>query len=276
MSDNKSLNRGLDALLGDQKLPTTTKEIDLEKITAGRFQPRQEFDGTKIQELADSIKKHGVLSPILVREIGLDKFEVIAGERRVRASKIAGLKTIPSLVNQKEDQEALEAALIENLQREDLNPVEEARGYDRLKREFELTQDEIAKATGKARSTIANSMRILSLSPKILDMISQGALEKGHAKILSGLDTTKAEQLAEAISQKKLTVRQAEVLLKPAKKTTKTKEKDRDTLNIEDEISGNFGHKTEIETKTTKTGKVSIFYHSPDELETIIQKLLKL
>ena len=276
MSDNKSLSRGLDALLGDQKLPTTTKEIDLDKITAGRYQPRQEFDDVKIQELADSIKKHGVLSPILVREIGLDKFEVIAGERRVRASKIAGLKTIPSLVNQKEDQEALEAALIENLQREDLNPVEEARGYDRLKREFDLTQDEIAKATGKARSTIANSMRILSLSSKILDMISQGVLEKGHAKILSGLETTKAEQLAEAISQKKLTVRQAEALLKPAKKTTKTKEKDRDTLNIEDEISGNFGHKTEIETKTTKTGKVSIFYHSPDELETIIQKLLKL
>jgi len=276
MSENKSLNRGLDALLGDQKIPTTTKEIDLEKITAGRYQPRQEFDSVKIQELAESIKKHGVLSPILVREVGLDKFEVIAGERRVRASKIAGLKTIPSLVNQKEDQEALEAALIENLQREDLNPVEEARGYDRLKREFELTQDEIAKATGKARSTIANSMRILSLSPKILDMISQGALEKGHAKILSGLDTTKAEKLAEAISQKKLTVRQAEALLKPAKKATKIKVKDRDTLNIEDEISGNFGHKTEIETKTTKTGKVSIFYHSPDELETIIQKLLKL
>ena len=276
MSENKSLNRGLDALLGDQKIPTTTKEIDLEKITAGRYQPRQEFDSVKIQELAESIKKHGVLSPILVREVGLDKFEVIAGERRVRASKIAGLKTIPSLVNQKEDQEALEAALIENLQREDLNPVEEARGYDRLKREFELTQDEIAKATGKARSTIANSMRILSLSSKILDMISQGALEKGHAKILSGLDTTKAEQLAEAISQKKLTVRQAEALLKPAKKTSKIKAKDRDTLNIEDEISGNFGHKTEIDTKTTKTGKVSIFYHSPDELETIIQKLLKL
>tara|TARA_A200000159_G_scaffold107473_1_gene100275 strand:+ start:626 stop:1456 length:831 start_codon:yes stop_codon:yes gene_type:complete len=276
MSENKSLNRGLDALLGDQKIPTTTKEIDLEKITAGRYQPRQEFDSVKIQELAESIKKHGVLSPILVREVGLDKFEVIAGERRVRASKIAGLKTIPSLVNQKEDQEALEAALIENLQREDLNPVEEARGYDRLKREFELTQDEIAKATGKARSTIANSMRMLSLSSKILDMISQGALEKGHAKILSGLDTTKAEQLAEAISQKKLTVRQAEALLNPAKKTSKIKTKDRDTLNIEDEISGNFGHKTEIETKTTKTGKVSIFYHSPDELETIIQKLLKL
>ena len=276
MSENKSLNRGLDALLGDQKIPTTTKEIDLEKITAGRYQPRQEFDSVKIQELAESIKKHGVLSPILVREVGLDKFEVIAGERRVRASKIAGLKTIPSLVNQKEDQEALEAALIENLQREDLNPVEEARGYDRLKREFELTQDEIAKATGKARSTIANSMRILSLSPKILDMISQGALEKGHAKILSGLDTTKAEKLAEAISQKKLTVRQAEALLKPAKKTSKIKAKDRDTLNIEDEISGNFGHKTEIDTKTTKTGKVSIFYHSSDELETIIQKLLKL
>ena len=276
MSENKSLNRGLDALLGDQKISTTTKEINLEKITAGRYQPRQEFDDVKIQELADSIRKHGVLSPILVREVGLDRFEVIAGERRVRASKIAGLKTIPSLINQKEDQEALEAALIENLQREDLNPVEEARGYDRLKREFELTQGEIAKATGKARSTVANSMRILSLSSKILDMISQGALERGHAKILSSLETTKAEQLAETISQKKLTVRQTEAILKPTKKTSKTKEKDRDTLNIEDEISGNFGHKTEIETKTIKRGKVSIFYHSPDELETIIQKLLKL
>ena len=149
MSDNKSLNRGLDALLGDQKLTTTTKEIDLEKITAGRYQPRQEFDDVKIKELADSIKKHGVLSPILVREVGLDKFEVIAGERRVRASKIAGLKSIPSLVNQKEDQEALEAALIENLQREDLNPVEEARGYDRLKREFELTQTKLLKQPAK-------------------------------------------------------------------------------------------------------------------------------
>ena len=276
MSENKSLNRGLDALLGDQKIPTTTKEINLEKITAGRYQPRQEFDDVKIQELADSIRKHGVLSPILVREVGLDRFEVIAGERRVRASKIAGLKTIPSLINQKEDQEALEAALIENLQREDLNPVEEARGYDRLKREFDLTQDEIAKATGKARSTVANSMRILSLSSKILDMISQGALERGHAKILSSLETTKAEQLAETISQKKLTVRQTEAILRPTKKILKTKEKDRDTLNIEDEISSNFGHKTEIETKTTKRGKVSIFYHSPDELETIIQKLLKL
>ncbi len=276
MSENKSLNRGLDALLGDQKIPTTTKEINLEKITAGRYQPRQEFDDVKIQELADSIRKHGVLSPILVREMGLDRFEVIAGERRVRASKIAGLKTIPSLINQKEDQEALEAALIENLQREDLNPVEEARGYDRLKREFDLTQDEIAKATGKARSTVANAMRILSLPSKILDMISQGVLEKGHAKILSSLETTKAEQLAETISQKKLTVRQTEAILRPTKKVLKTKEKDRDTLNIEDEISSNFGHKTEIETKTIKSGKVSIFYHSPDELETIIQKLLKL
>ena len=119
-------------------------------------------------------------------------------------------------------------------------------------------------------------MRILSLSSKILDMISKGALERGHAKILSSLETTKAEQLAETISQKKLTVRQTETILKPTKKILKTKEKDRDTLNIEDEISSNFGHKTEIETKTIKSGKVSIFYHSPDELETIIQKLLKL
>ena len=169
------------------------------------------------------------MSPILVREVGLDKFEVIAGERRVRASKIAGLKTIPSLVNQKEDQEALEAALIENLQREDLNPVEEARGYDRLKREFELTQDEIAKATGKARSTIANSMRILSLSPKILDMISQGSFRERACKDSLRLGDHKIRTTSRSNFAKRLTVRQAEALLKPAKKTTKTKEKDRDT-----------------------------------------------
>ena len=160
MSDKKVLNRGLDALLGSAQGTTqrAVKEIQITEISPGRFQPRQDFNEEKIAELSSSIKKHGVLSPILVREIGLNAFEVIAGERRLRASKIAGLNSIPCLVDQKEDQNALEAALIENLQREDLNSVEEARGYDRLKREFGLTQEEVAGATGKARSTIANSV----------------------------------------------------------------------------------------------------------------------
>ena len=172
--DGKILNRGLDALLGSSSANNqrTIKDIDPESINAGRFQPRANFDEDKLLELTDSIKKHGVLSPILVRELGLNKYEVIAGERRLRASIKAGLKTIPCLVDQKKDQDALESALIENLQREDLNAVEEARGYDRLKREFGLTQDEVATSTGKARSTIANSIRLLSLPAKVLDLIS--------------------------------------------------------------------------------------------------------
>ena len=162
MSDKKVLNRGLDALLGSTQGPIqrSVKEIQISEISPGRFQPRQDFNEEKISELSSSIQKHGVLSPILVREVGLNAFEVIAGERRLRASKKAGLDSIPCLVDQKEDQSALEAALIENLQREDLNAVEEARGYDRLKREFGLTQEDVARTTGKARSTIANSLRL--------------------------------------------------------------------------------------------------------------------
>ena len=162
--DKKILNRGLDALLGQpNQKQRSVKEIELEKIKPGRFQPRSNFKTDKLEELTASIKNQGVLSPILVRELGLNEFEVIAGERRLRASKMAQLKTIPCLIDQKQDQDALISALIENLQREDLNPVEESRGLDRLKREFGLTQDEVASSTGKARSTIANSLRLLSL-----------------------------------------------------------------------------------------------------------------
>ena len=163
--ENKILNKGLDALLGQNtnNNQKSVKELPVEDINPGRFQPRTNFDEEKLLELTNSIKNHGVLSPILVREVGLNKYEVIAGERRLRASKNAGLKTIPTLIDQKQDKDALESALIENLQTEDLNAVEEARGYDRLKREFGLTQDEVAASTGKARSTIANSLRLLSL-----------------------------------------------------------------------------------------------------------------
>ena len=169
--DRKILNKGLDALLGEQsQSQKTVKNIEIKKIKAGRFQPRSNFDKDKLNELTNSIKKQGVLSPILVRELGLSEFEVIAGERRLRASKMAGLESIPCLVDQKKDQDALISALIENLQREDLNPVEEARGLDRLKREFGLTQDEVATSTGKARSTIANSLRILSLPNSVFSL----------------------------------------------------------------------------------------------------------
>ena len=272
---DKTLNKGLDALLGNTNTKQkTVKEIQLDKIKPGRFQPRSNFNNEKLIELTNSIKNQGVLSPILVRELGLNEFEVIAGERRLRASINAGLKTIPCLVDQKQDQDALISALIENLQREDLNAVEEARGFDRLKREFGLTQEEVAKSTGKGRSTIANSLRILSLSSLVLDMLSEGRIDRGHAKLLASLDPTEADALAKKISQNGISVKDLSNLIKPKSKNKKTyKEKDRDTLNIEVEMSESFGHKIQIDTKNKKAGKVSIFYKTLDELDSIIQKL---
>ena len=276
--ENKTLNKGLDALLGQSNTnQRSVKEIEISKIKPGRFQPRSNFDNEKLQELTESIKKQGVLSPILVRELGLNEYEVIAGERRLRSSKMAGLETIPCLVDQKKDQDALVSALIENLQREDLNPVEEARGLDRLKREFGLTQDEVATSTGKARSTIANSLRILSLPITVLDLLSEGKIEKGHAKLLASMPPSDAEKMARKIIKESLTVKDlSNVSLKnKSKNSPKSKQKDTDMLNIEQEMSESFGHKVEIETKNKKSGKVSIFYKSLDELDNIIAKIKK-
>ena len=276
MDENKSLDRGLDALLGSAKKTKGSLEIDLKKISPNRFQPREEFDQVKIDELAESIKKHGVLNPIIVREMGLEKYEIIAGERRFRAAQAAGLEAVPAIMRQPQEQEVLEMALIENLQREDLNPVEEAKGYDRLKREFGLTQEEVSEATGKARSTVANSLRLLSLTEAVLKLLQQGKIEKGHAKILTGLPPSQAEGLGNRVAKEGLTIRQLEALLKPKKTAASGKIKSRDTLNIEDEISDKFGHKTTIEAKTKNTGRIVVQYFNKDELEAIIEKLLKL
>ena len=274
-NNNKTLNRGLDALLGSKgTTKRTVQEVELEQINAGRFQPRENFNEESLNELTESIKKHGVLSPILVRELGLNKYEVIAGERRLRASLKAGLETIPCLIDQKKDQDALESALIENLQREDLNAVEEARGYDRLKREFGLTQDEVATSTGKARSTIANSLRILSLPQKVLDYLAAGKIEKGHAKLLASLNAKEAEQAAENIVKNKLTVRDLSKTSNTNRKNKQTKEKQTDVLLIEQEMSDSFGHQISIEAKNKQKGVVQISYKTSDELETIISKIL--
>ena len=279
MADNrKILNKGLDALLGEQNQnqnQRTVKNINIKQIKAGRFQPRSNFDKEKLNELTNSIKKQGVLSPILVRELGLNEFEIIAGERRLRASKMAGLDSIPCLVDQKKDQDALISALIENLQREDLNPVEEARGLDRLKREFGLTQDEVATSTGKARSTIANSLRILSLPSSVLEMLSSGLIEKGHAKLLASMSPEEAERIAIKTAKESLSIKDLNSLVskKTQNKTQKDKQKNTDLLNIEKEMSESFGHKIEIETKNKNSGKVSISYNTLDELDNIIAKI---
>ncbi|MDA9969391.1 ParB/RepB/Spo0J family partition protein [Gammaproteobacteria bacterium] len=276
---DKILNTGLDALLGNvtEVNQQTIKELDLHQIKPNRFQPRQSFDEDKINELSLSIAKHGVLSPILVRETGAGGYELIAGERRLRAAKKAGLKTLPCLIDSAEDQTSLELALIENLQREDLNPIEEARGYDRLKREFNLTQDNISEVTGKARSSVANSMRLLNLPQSIIDLLYSGDLEKGHAKILASMETRDAEDLAQKIVSLGMTVKDAAATKKPrTSNSPKTKIKNRDLLNIEEELSETLGHKSEIDEQSQSKGKISISYTSKDERETIISKLLQL
>ena len=276
---DKILSTGLDALLGDvtKVNQQTIKELDLHQIKPNRFQPRQSFDEDKINELSLSIAKHGVLSPILVRETGAGGYELIAGERRLRAAKKTGLKTLPCLIDSAEDQTSLELALIENLQREDLNPIEEARGYDRLKREFNLTQDNISEVTGKARSSVANSMRLLNLPQSIIDLLYSGDLEKGHAKILASMETKDAEDLAQKIVSLGMTVKDAAETKKPkTSNSPKTKIKNRDLLNIEEELSETLGHKSEVDEQSQSKGKISISYTSKDERETIISKLLQL
>ena len=275
---DKILNTGLDALLGDVTSPNkqSIKEIDLTQIKPNRFQPRQSFDEQKIKELSQSIEKHGILSPILVRETGAGGYELIAGERRLRAAKQAGLQTAPCMVDSAEDQLSLELALIENLQREDLNPIEEARGYDRLKKEFSLTQDKIAEVTGKARSSVANSMRLLNLPTSIIDLLYAGELEKGRAKILASMEPKEAEELAKKIVSLGMTVKDAATSTKPRTTNNKKQTKNRDLINIEEELSESIGHKTQIDQQTTSKGKISISYSSKDERESIISKLLKL
>lgn len=276
---DKILNTGLEALLGDvaEVNQQTIKELDLNQIKPNRFQPRQSFDEEKIHELSLSIAKHGVLSPILVRETGAGGYELIAGERRLRAAKKAGLKTLPCLIDSAEDQVSLELALIENLQREDLNPIEEARGYDRLKREFNLTQDNISEVTGKARSSVANSMRLLNLPQSIIDLLYSGDLEKGHAKILASMEIKEAEELAQKIVSLGMTVKDAAATKKSKNPhTSKVKIKNRDLLNVEQDLSEKLGHKAEIDEQSQSKGKISISYTSKDERETIISKLLQL
>ncbi len=275
---DKILNTGLDALLGDvaKQNKQSIKEIELSQITPNRFQPRQSFDEQKIKELSQSIKKHGILSPILVRETGAGGYELIAGERRLRAAIEAGLQTAPCMIDKAEDQTSLELALIENLQREDLNPIEEARGYDRLKKEFSLTQDKIAEVTGKARSSIANSIRLLKLPSSIIKLLYSGDLEKGHAKILASMEPKDAEELAEKIVSLGMTVKDAAKSTQSKTRKSTSKIKNRDLLNIEEELSENIGHKTQIDQQSQSKGKISISYSSKDERESIINKLLKL
>ena len=287
MAKKTSLNKGLEALLGDvaesknsekpqknvkKETKEKSSEILLSQIKANQYQPRTSFDQKKLEELAESIKKHGVIQPVLVRKDGKG-FELVAGERRFRAAKLAKLKKIPVVVSNISDVQSLEIAILENIQREDLNPLEVAKGYQRLKDEFGYTQEAVAKSVGKPRSSVANSLRLLTLSPKIQDEIDKGAISEGHAKVLLSVDGVKAEQLLMRIISENLSVRDLEKqITENPSQTLKKEKKSRDELNLESALSSRIGSKVPIEDKDGK-GKMVIKYYSYEELDGIIEKI---
>ncbi|MDC2972015.1 ParB/RepB/Spo0J family partition protein [Gammaproteobacteria bacterium] len=273
MSDEGKMSKGLEALLGDVEKPNKSlvKNIKTEQIIPNRFQPRKSFNEESLNELADSIKRHGILSPIIVREISFDSYEIVAGERRFRAANKNNLTEVPCIIESFENQDSLEVALIENLQREDLNPVEEAQGYDRLKREFGLTQEDISSFTGKARSTIANALRILNLPQEVLDLISAGKIDRGHAKVLLSLKNTKdIIKQAKTISTQGISV---SALNSSMRKKTKKPNTDPDIQSLIEELSNSFGHRVCISQKSKNKGQIEIIYTNTDEREIIIDKL---
>ena len=284
MAKKTSLNKGLEALLGETTpQPTKTSksknkpnqesnEILISTIVANQFQPRTEFDEKALLQLSESIKEHGVVQPILVR--GLNKgFELIAGERRLRAAKLAGLKKIPAVVVDVSNVQSLEIAILENVQREDLNPIDVSMGYQRLKNEFGYTQEEMAKNVGKPRSSVANSLRLLSLSTKAQTELKKGNISEGHAKVLLGLEPTKAESMLNEILKQNLSIRDLEKMLHSKQPLfTKKQSKTRDELNLESALSSKLGSKVIIDDKDGK-GRLLIKYYSYDELDGIIEKI---
>ena len=284
MAKKTSLNKGLEALLGETTTqPTKTSksknkpnpesnEILISTIVANQFQPRTEFDEKALLQLSESIKEHGVVQPILVR--GLNKgFELIAGERRLRAAKLAGLKKIPAVVVDVSNVQSLEIAILENVQREDLNPIDISMGYQRLKNEFGYTQEEMAKKVGKPRSSIANSLRLLSLSTKAQTELKKGNISEGHAKVLLVLEPTKAESMLNEILKQNLSIRDLEKMLHSKQPLfTKKQSKTRDELNLESALSSKLGSKVIIDDKDGK-GRLLIKYYSYDELDGIIEKI---
>ena len=287
----RKLNRGLDALLGTdltKKAPAGTAEastispgdgdlrqLPLEFLQRGKYQPRIDFDEAALQELADSIKAQGVMQPIVVRSIGADRYEIVAGERRWRASQLAALDTIPAIVRDISDETAIAMALIENIQRENLNPLEEARALKRLQTEFDLSQQEVATAVGKSRPVIANLMRLLSLEREVLEMLEHGRIDAGHGKVLLALDGGDQVRAARKVAESKLSVRQTEALVKamlaPAVDTAPQR-KDPDIDRLERQLSERFGTKVVIENKNGR-GKLVIQYSDLDVLDGILNRI---
>ena len=291
----RGLGRGLDALLGAsatadanvdaaQAAPVATpgeddglRKLPVDLVQRGQYQPRRDIEPESLQELADSIRAQGVMQPIVVRPISDRKYEIIAGERRWRATQLAGLDVIPAMVRDVSDETAMAMALIENIQREDLNPIEEAVALQRLQQEFELTQQEVADAVGKSRSTVANLLRLTTLQDDVRRLVEHGDLEMGHARALLALDGNAQSQAARTVTGKGLSVRQTEAmvrrLLAAPDKPEPVRGVDPNIRQLQDDLARRLGAKVKIQHTARGKGKLVLAYNSLDELDGILSHI---
>lgn len=272
----KGLGRGLSSLIGDSDVKTNKNKISISSIVPNKNQPRKLFEKNSLEELSNSIKARGIIQPLIVRksEDLDDKYELIAGERRWQAAQSAGLHDVPAIVIEADNLKSLELAIIENVQRKDLNAIEEAESYKNLIDNFNYDQDEVARFIGKSRSHVANSLRLLSLPEKIIEMIRNDNLSQGHAKILVGLEN--ALFLAEKIVKKKLSVRQTESLVRILKNVGKRykKLKDSNLISLENDLSDKIGMNVLLNNKKNNSGTLTIEYKGIDQLDRLI-KIIK-
>tara|TARA_B100001996_G_scaffold379492_2_gene365330 strand:- start:131 stop:979 length:849 start_codon:yes stop_codon:yes gene_type:complete len=269
----KGLGRGLSSLIGDTKVESNVNKLSISDLVRNKYQPRKIFEENNLNELADSIKERGIIQPIIVRKSKNDKskYEIVAGERRWLAAQKAGLHEVPVVLTDIDDAKSLEFAIVENVQRHDLNAIEEAQSYKRLIDDFSYDQEKVAKFIGKSRSHIANSLRLLSLPKEIIDLILKNKLSQGHAKVLVGLENSYF--LAKKIVEKKLSVRQAENLVKffKSKNTSRKKLKDPNISQLELSLMEKIGLKVFIKNKKNNTGSILFEYKDVDQLNKIIE-----
>ena len=268
----KGLGRGLSSLIGETKIEPQKNQLSISDLVPNKYQPRKIFDETNLEDLTNSIKERGMIQPIIVRNSNEDKskFEIIAGERRWLAAQRAGLHKVPVVITEADDLKSLEFAIVENVQRHDLNPLEEAQGYKKLIDEFSYDQEKVSKFIGKSRSYIANSLRLLTLPEDVIKLIETQKLTAGHAKIIVGLDN--ASFVAAKIIEKKLSVRQAENFVKifKNKKKKSIKSKDTNIIALELSVANKIGLNVEIKNNKRNKGKISFEYKDLDQLNKII------
>ena len=276
----KGLGRGLDALLGggkqDAKGEGELREIAVADLSPGKYQPRTRMDREALEGLAQSIKSRGIVQPILVRELAAGKFEIVAGERRWRAAQIAGLPTVPALVREIADEHALGIGLVENIQREDLNAIEEAAGIKRLIEEFSLTHESAGQAVGRSRASVTNLLRLLELAKPVQDMLMESKLDMGHARAMLVLAKSKQVELAHQIVAKSLSVRDAERLVKrdltPPKAGKTTMTTPPDTRHLENELAEKLSTKVAIKADKRGSGTLTVHFHSLEQLDGILTR----